>query len=66
MKDFLKGRRTIISGWVTALAPAALMLGVDINPDAVIEWLKEVDRILAAAFAAGGAAVHYFRNLAGK
>ncbi len=66
MKDVLPGLKTKLTGWVVALAPALAMLGIEIDPAAVTAWIEEFNRVLLAFFALGGAAIHWFRNLASK
>lgn len=65
-KGVLPGLKTKITAWVMALAPAAAMLGYDINPEAVADFIEQFSGWIAAGYALLGAAAHYFRNLAGK
>ncbi len=66
MGKLLPGLKTKLTGWVVALAPAFAMLGIEIDPAAVTAWIEEFNRVLMALFALGGAAIHWFRNLADK
>lgn len=64
--DFLKGYRTKISGWLSAAAGVLIMVGVEIDPAAMMAWLENVNELLGGLFVALGAAVQWFRSKAGR
>lgn len=66
MKDILKGHKTKITGWVMALGPALAMAGYAYDPEQVTAWIDEFSGLIAGVYIALGAAVQWFRNLAGK
>ena len=49
-----------------ALAPMAAMFGYQIDPVEVSGFINEFADQIVALYAAGGIAVHWFRNQAGK
>ena len=63
-EPILKGNRTIITGWVTALAPVAALLGMEYDPEAVNSFIDEFRQLLMVGFVALGAFIHKFRNKA--
>jgi hypothetical protein len=62
----MKGYRTKISGWVTALAGVAVMAGYEYDPVAVNAFLDGFAGQFAVLFGMGGVAIHWFRNQADK
>jgi hypothetical protein len=66
MEINLKGYRTKIAGWVTALAGVAAMVGYEYDPVMINEFLDGFAAQIAVLFGMGGAAIHWFRNQANK
>lgn len=62
--DFLKGYRTKISGWLTAASGVLIMVGVEIDPAAMMRWLEQFNEALGVIFTLLGAAIHYYRKKA--
>lgn len=60
----LEGYRTKITGWVMAIIPILAMVGIQVDPVAVTQFINDFSAWIGAGYALGGYAVHYFRNLA--
>ena len=65
MKDILPGLKTKINGWIMAVLPILAMLGLQLDPDTVQQFLNDFWAWIAAGYGILGGANHYFRNLAG-
>lgn len=60
----VKGNRTKITGWITAILPIVGIFGINVDPEAVVKLVQDLEGTLMAAFAALGGLIHYFRSLA--
>lgn len=63
-EPLLKGLRTKIVGWVTALAPAAAMLGYQYDPELIISFINDFSEWIMVGYIGLGTAIHKFRNQA--
>ena len=63
---WLKGMRTKIVGWLSALPMVTLASGLTIDPASVAALIEEHGLLLAGVQIAMSAGVHYYRNKAGE
>ena len=63
---WLKGMRTKIVGWLSALPMVTLASGLTIDPASVAALIEEHGMALAAIQVAMSAGVHYYRGKAGN
>ena len=61
---WLKGMRTKIVGWLSALPMVTLASGLTIDPASVAVLIEEHGMLLAGVQVALSAGVHYYRNQA--
>jgi len=57
----LKGKRTMITGWVMALMPLLALAGVGFDQQVFMGYFNQFFDAILALYAVGGAAVHYYR-----
>ncbi len=66
MKDILPGIKTKIMGWALAIGAMVDHVSAAYNPADIEAWLAGVNERVIIAYAGAGAAIQWFRSLAGK